>query len=621
MNALHAAIREGRFVELTTADKQESLSILASSITLGLTSDPADVITRKMLERETQACTYLGNGIACPHARSATEGELVCAVGWSRAGVRWSEDGGAVAAIVLMYYIPSNCNNAYLNEIASVARMFQNAGASAFDGVNSLGDVRDRFEHLMKSATVTTPAAVQTSAPRDIGYKSLSNVLKPDLLEMIRSGQLNDVKEFIRTQPAPEIAELIASLDAKDGIVLFRLLPRACAGETFSLLEPDAQNALLSGMAREETRQVISALSPDDRTALFEELPARVTQELLNMLDDAQRKEALTLLSYPEGSVGRLMTNRYVAVREHWTVAETLEHIRNTGTDSETIAMVYVIDDKGVLIDDIRLRKIILSPPTARIADLMDRSFASLSSLQGREEAVRVFRKYDLYALPVVDADGVLLGIITHDDILDVAQEEATEDFHKGSAIQPLGAHYLKAPLRLLYNRRIAWLLILVVINIFSGAGIAHFEGIIQSVVALVFFLPLLIDSGGNAGSQAATLVIRSMALGELKLGDYLKAAGRELLVSAALGTTMAAAVFLLGWWRSGIPVGITVALAMACIVMLGSLVGLSLPFMLRKMRMDPATASGPLVTSIADIFGVIIYFSIATALLSHTAR
>ena len=275
--------------------------------------------------------------------------------------------------------------------------------------------------------------------------------------------------------------------------------------------------------------------------------------------------------------------------------------------------MVYVTDNRGVLVGHLRLRTLIMAAPSARIGDLQEETLVALHTLQDREEAVAVFRKYDLYALPVVDSDDVLIGIVTSDDILDVSAEEATEDFHKGVAIRPLDEGYLRTSLRTIYRSRIPWLIILVFINLFSGAGIAFFETLIGAYVALVFFLPLLIDSGGNAGSQSATLVIRSMALGEMTLKDFARTFWRETLVSMALGLSMAVAVFFLAWWRAGLTIGIAVALAMTAVVTMGSLIGMLLPFILRKLRMDPAVASAPLVTSLVDILGVLIYFSIAS--------
>ncbi len=445
----------------------------------------------------------------------------------------------------------------------------------------------------------------------------LRHLLLPDILDLVDSGRLNDVREFLSLQPGPEIAELLTALDDKQRVLLFRLLPRQLADIVFSLLEPPFQNLLLNNMAQEEVRQVISGLSPDDRTALFEELPARVTKSLLSLLTDKERKRALTLLSYPEGSVGRLMTDRYLTVEPEWTAARALEHLRQFGTDSETMAMIYIVNDKGRLTDDVRLRKILLADPSTPVADLLDGHFASLHSLQDREEAVQVFRKYDLYALPVVDSDGILLGIVTIDDILDVAEEEATEDFHKLATVSPLQVSFKDATLALLFRKRIGWLIVLVIVNIFTGMGIKLFEETILAVAALVALLPLLIGSGGNAGAQAATLVVRAIATGEIGSRDWRKLFLREIGVSLCIGFAMAGAAFFLGWALGDIRVAIVVAISMVTVVVVGSLMGTVLPLVLDKLKLDPATASVPLITSMADILGVLIYFSIANVVLS----
>ncbi|HAL92735.1 MAG TPA: magnesium transporter [Verrucomicrobia bacterium] len=445
----------------------------------------------------------------------------------------------------------------------------------------------------------------------------LRHLLLPDILDLVESGRLNDVREFLAMQPAPEIAELLTALEDKDRVLLFRLLPRHLADEVFSLLDLPYQDLLLKNMAQEEVRQVISGLSPDDRTPLFEELPARVTKSLLGLLNDQDRKQTLTLLSYPEGSVGRLMTDRYVEVEPEWTVAQSMEHLRKAGIDSETLAMVYITDEKGRLADDLRLRKLIIADPSTRVADLLDGHYACLHSLQPREEAVQVFRKYDLYALPVVDSDGILLGIVTVDDILDVAEAEATEDFHKLATVRPLQVSLKDATLGLLFRKRIGWLLGLVLVNIFTGMGIKMFEDTIVAVAALVALMPLLIGSGGNAGAQAATLVVRAIATGEIGSSDWKKLFLREIGVSTCIGLAMAGAAFFLGWMLGDLRVAIVVAISMVTVVIAGSLMGTVLPMVLNRLKLDPATASVPLITSMADILGVLIYFSIANVVLS----
>ena len=444
----------------------------------------------------------------------------------------------------------------------------------------------------------------------------LRHLLLPEILELLHAGRLNELHTFIAQQPAPEIADLLTAIAHQDRVLLFRVLPRQLAGDVFSLLEPPFQNRLLEELAHEEIRQVLAGLSPDDRTALFEELPAQVTQGLLGHLSEKDRKQTLALLSYPEDSVGRLMTDRYVKVRPEWSVGQALEHLRKTGIDSETMTMIYITNDKGRLTDDLRLRKLLLADPSVQVSDLLDGHFVCLRSLQDREEAVQVFRKYDLYALPVVDADGILLGIVTVDDILDVAEEEVTEDFHKLATVQPLQVSLKQATVNLLFRKRIGWLLTLIVVNIFTGMGIRVFEGTIMKLAALVALLPLLLGSGGNAGAQTATMVVRAIATGEIGRGDWWRLFLREVGVSLSIGLIMAVAAFALGWLLGSVQVGIIVAISMVSIVAVGSLTGVLLPMALNRLHFDPATASVPLITSVADILGVLIYFSIATLVL-----
>ncbi|MDY0149488.1 MAG: magnesium transporter [Kiritimatiellia bacterium] len=446
----------------------------------------------------------------------------------------------------------------------------------------------------------------------------LRHLLLPEILELLRAGRLNELRDFLIHQPGPEIAELLTTLADHDRVLLFRLLPRHLADEVFSLLEPLFQNRLLEEMAQEEIHQVLTGLPPDDRTALFEELPARVTQRLLGLLSEHDRKRALTLLSYPDGSVGRLMTDRYVQARPEWSVAQALEHLRKTGIDSETMTMIYITDRRGRLTHELLLHRLLLADPAARVADLLEGHVVFLPSLQDQEEAIHLFQKYDLYALPVVDSDGILLGIVTVDDILDVAEEEATEDFHKLATVQPLHVSLKNATLGLLFRKRIGWLLGLVAFNLFTGMGIKLFDTTIAKMAVLVALLPLLIDSGGNAGAQTATLVVRAIATGEIRRGDWWPLFLKEVGVSLSIGLAMAAAAFILGWLLGTLQVASIVALSMVPIVVVGSLTGILLPMLLNRFHLDPATASVPLITSVADIFGVLIYFSIATVVL-HT--
>ncbi len=434
-----------------------------------------------------------------------------------------------------------------------------------------------------------------------------------DAKELIDKHHWKTIQEMVKDWPAAEIARVLRRLDRAEQVLFFRALPRSRSTAVFAYLDRPNQEELLHALTEEETQDVMRELSPDDRTQLLQELPAEVTQRLFELLGEEDLDEVRMLLGYPEESVGRLMTPDYVAVRAAWTVAEGLAHIRDVGLDRETINRVYVIDETGHLIDDLELRKLIIADPQRRIESIMDRSFVSISAFADREEAVRLIKRYDLTALPVLDSEGVLVGIVTVDDVLDVAEKEATEDFHRVGSVEPITVRLQEASSWLLYRRRIGWLLILVFINIFSGAGIAYFEDTIMSVVALVFFLPLLIDSAGNAGSQAATLMVRALATGDVKMKDWVSLVGKELGVAILLGGTMAVAVSVLGWYRGGMDVAVVVAMTMVLVVVVGSLVGMSLPFLLNRFKLDPATASAPLVTSIADISGVLIYFSLAT--------
>jgi magnesium transporter len=443
----------------------------------------------------------------------------------------------------------------------------------------------------------------------------LKELLAPEIAELIAARRWTELREVLEDWPAPEIADLLLDLPKADRVLLYRALSRRDAAETFSYLDVDQQDALLMELSDEETRGLLADLPPDDRTHLLEELPGQATQRLLNLLGAGDRREATWLLGYPEESVGRLMTPDYVAVRPGWTVEQALRHLRARGPRSETVNVVYVVDERWKLLDDIELRRLILAEPETPVADVMDDSVTSIHAAAEREEAVNLIRRYDLLALPVVDSDGVLLGIVTVDDVMDVAEEEATEDFHRVGSVGPIRTSVRDAAILFLYRRRIGWLLTLVFVNIFSSAGLAAYESTLAATLSLVYFLPLLIGSGGNAGSQSATLMVRAMATGDVEPGDWLRMVGKELGVALLMGLTMAAGVAAISALRAP-EVMLVVALTMTISVMFGSLLGLSLPFVLDRLRLDPATASAPLVTSLADIAGVLIYMAIATWLL-----
>lgn len=445
-----------------------------------------------------------------------------------------------------------------------------------------------------------------------------TDTLNSRIKALIEQRAWTGLRQALAEMPAPDITDLLPGLEKSERVLLFRLLPRKVLSEVFSHLESAGKDALLKELTDEETRRLLTDLPPDDRTGLFEEFPGEVTQRLLNLLAPEDLKEARQLLGYPEESVGRLMTPDYVAVRPDWTVARALEHIRTRGRDSETINVIYVTDEAWKLLDALELRRFILARPDDTVRQSMDESFVSLSASEDREKAVELIQRYDLDALPVVDSEGVLLGIVTVDDVLDVAQEEATEDILKGAAVAPLRASYSESGVWPLYSKRIGWLGALVLVSLVSSGVIALYEETLASTVALAFFIPLLIGTGGNAGAQSATLMVRALATGDIEPGDWARAFAKELVVGAMLGLTMGLGGWALGLFRGGAEVGLVVGLAMVLIVIVANILGAALPFVLTKLRLDPAVASSPLIASVADATGLIIYFSLAARIIGE---
>lgn len=440
---------------------------------------------------------------------------------------------------------------------------------------------------------------------------------KIDFSELIEEKQWKSLKVLLNEFDPIQLADIIEDASEKDLVILFRLLHRLQSKEVFQLLSHSKQEQIIEGLAHNSQKlaDLLNDIEPDDRTAFFEELPGQVTQQLIQWLTPEERRKTIQLLGYPEDSIGRLMTPEFVAIKPHYTVEETFEHIRKYGRDSETLNVIYIVDDDWKLIDDIRIKEVILASPMQKIEELMDHRFVALNAMEDQETAIKTFSDYDRVALPVVDEEGILLGIVSFDDMMDVAEEESTEDFHKFGSFQEAIANPLTERVFSLFKNRIVWLVVLVFMNIFSGAAISKFETLIQSVVSLVFFLPLLIDSAGNAGSQSATLMIRSLAIGDVKISDWYKLIWKEVLVSLLLGLAMGLAVAAVASFRAPEIIWV-VSITMVLIVLTGSLIGLLLPFVFTKLKLDPATASAPLITSIADISGVLIYFSVASWIL-----
>ena len=413
-----------------------------------------------------------------------------------------------------------------------------------------------------------------------------------------------------------DAASAIATLPPAQARAALGLLPSVSRAEVFDYLPDALQADLARSLPRANLAALVTAMPHDDRAALFRRLAPEEREALLPALAQAEREDLRRLTAYPEGTAGAVMTSDYAALAPDMSAREAIEALRREAPDSETIYVAYVLDAGRRLLGAVSLRDLVLAPAEARVAELMRRD-----PLHGKVEeprgtvAARIAR-YDLLALPILDAEGRLAGIVTQDDAMDVAEAEATEGFRKAGAVPGLAAGLRDAGVALLYRRRVGWLVALVLGNLLSGAGIAAFEDTIAANLTLVFFLPLLIASAGNAGSQAATLTVRALATGDVRMSDWGRLLVRETLVALTLGGTMAAAVAAVGLLRGGPGVALVAALTMVLVVLVGSLVGLSLPFLLDRLRLDPASASAPLVTSVADVVGVLIYLGIATVFL-----
>jgi magnesium transporter len=357
-------------------------------------------------------------------------------------------------------------------------------------------------------------------------------------------------------------------------------------------------------------------MSPDDRVDLLQQLDDEVVESLLPLVAKADREDIRRLLSYPEDSAASVMTTDYAWLPSDLTVDEAIASVRRQAPDRETIYYIYVVDEYRHLIGTVSLRDLVLAKGSTRIADIMQRDVVAVPADQDQEEVARQMARYDFIAIPVVDNQHRLIGIITFDDLADIVEDEATEDFHLTAAVSPLAQGYHESRVLTLVRRRAGWLIILVFVNLVSSGVIAAYQETLEAAIALAFFLPLLIDSGGNTGSQAATLIIRALATDEIRLSEWLGTLLKELGVGFALGMTMAVASFLLGYFRGGWEIGMIVGVSMLGIVMITNLIGVLLPFALTRLRIDPAVASSPLITTIADATGLILYFNVAAAVL-----
>ncbi|HEY9535161.1 MAG TPA: magnesium transporter [Mucilaginibacter sp.] len=442
------------------------------------------------------------------------------------------------------------------------------------------------------------------------------------LLEQNNEQQLG---EYLNNLNISDVEELIDELP-QYGPRFIETLSLNRAVNVFRILDFPTQERIVKKLSGKKTVEIITELPPDDRTAFFAELHGDAVKALIVHLSPADRKEALSLLGYEEDSVGRLMTPDYIAVKKSWDVNRVLAHIRQYGKNSETIDVIYVLGDRGVLLDDIRIREILLVDPDTRISQLMDGRLISLKATDPQEEAINIFRMNNRTALPVTDDQNVLLGIVTVDDILWIANEEYTEDIQKIGGTEALDEPYLDINLFTLVKKRVGWLIVLFLGEMLTATAMGYFQVEIEKAVVLALFIPLIISSGGNSGSQASTLIIQAMALGEITVADWWRVMRREIISGLMLGVALGLIGFLrIALWSGfsniygphWLLVAFTVGVSLVGVVLWGSLAGSMLPLLLKKLGADPATSSAPFVATLVDVTGLIIYFSIAVIIMS----
>lgn len=476
----------------------------------------------------------------------------------------------------------------------------------------------------------------------------IGDLVRTELEELIAGKRWDELREAICGLDPFDIAEVLIDVPPEDEGVVFRVLPREVAAVVFSYLPLDRQQELVESLGNAQVAGILSEMTPDDRTRLLEELPAETTRQVVEKLAPEQLRIARTLLGYPEGTAGRYMTPQYVSLRADMTAAEALEHVRRTGRGKETLAILYIVDANGKLLGELRLGMLVLADPSTKVVEIEDRPVIAIEATQTGHEVVTAFEKYDRVALPVVDTQGHMLGIITVDDVLEFSQKQATEEIQKLGGSEALDAPYLDVSFWQMVRKRGGWLAVLFLGEMLTATAMGHFQDEIARATVVALFVPLIISSGGNSGSQGTSLIIRSLALGEVRLRDWWRVAGREVRTGLALGTflgTVGLIRIALWQWlslRDGIGpffrekladgtlapsaygehwflVALTVFFSLIGVVTWGSVSGSMLPFILRKIGFDPATSSAPFVATLVDVTGLVIYFLVAKAVLSGT--
>lgn len=440
---------------------------------------------------------------------------------------------------------------------------------------------------------------------------------------------LNSFTSEAKNFYAADVAAILASLDERQMVLAFAKIEPAKRVKVFEYLELHNQQVVLANLQDKEKANILNEMSPDDRTALLSCLPDVTVTHLMTLLTEEERREAQDLLGYPGKSVGRIMNPRFICLGPNMTIAEAQNFILEKGSDSESINVVYVADEKNVLIDDLPIRKLLLNSRNKLVSDIMDNKFISLKITDSADSAVNVFKQYDRVALPVINSKGQMLGVVTVDDVLDVAERKDTAEIQKFGGVEELDYPYVNTPIISLIKKRAGWLIILFIGEMFTATAMGYFDKEIAKAVVLALFVPLIISSGGNSGSQAATLIIRAMALRELTFKDWFYVMRRELLSGLLLGILLGAIGFVrisvwqqLHWYDYGkhwLLVATTIFLSLIGIVMWGTLSGSMIPMLLKRFKIDPATSSAPFVATLVDVTGLVIYFTIAALMLKGT--
>ena len=456
----------------------------------------------------------------------------------------------------------------------------------------------------------------------------LGKLVGPDLEQMLSNKEFDLLRTTLEDLHPADIAEVLEDMPNASSALIFRVMPRSQATEVFEYLSVEEQSHIVSTFGTKALASMLNEMAPDDRMRLFEELPASVTRQALAILSPSELEVARELMGYPENSAGRYMTPEYLTLSPDMTAEEALAHIRKHGAGRETLNILYVVDERGKLLDDVRLSSLVMASPETKVVDLAQHDVVTISAKAEREEIVSMFEKYDRVALPVTDSEGVLVGIITVDDVLDVAKEEATEDIHALGGVETLEAPYFDMGLFSLFKKRGGWLAILFMGEMLTATTLAVFEEKLAQAVVLSLFIPLIISSGGNSGSQAASIIIRALALREIQLRNFFRVFARELASGLMLGVLLGSIGFvrIMTWehffgvyGEHAFKLASVISLSLVSIVLFGNLVGASLPFFFRSVGVDPAKASTPFVATIVDVTGLIIYFSIATWILTGT--